>query len=236
MLLHAFRRTEKTPIHLFGVDFSFEPNSAGHVVCEVTDERAAERLLSISEAYVQYTGEAPAPKPAITLKPAAVAAPTPPGGGDDGDGEDDGTDVDAVLSGSSDLPTEFTVGERTYSQAEVIQLAFARSGMDREAWNLNDADDREGLIEAEVTQLIVAQGARVKALADAAAGEAGAPAGDAPNPLLITNDKGETLDLGAMSATKLREFATANGIELPKGNSVKVGDLRLLVAKALTAA
>lgn len=244
MQIQAYRRTERTPVNLFGIDLMFEPNNLGHVVAEVHDERACERLLSISDAYREYLGEgqpvavAVAPAPA----PAPVAAPSvPPGGSDD----DDNDDVirDAVLLGSESLPPDFTVGEQTLTQGQIVELAFARSGMNREEWNLNDEDDREALIEGEVTKLVLAEEQRVQAAEAAEAAKVvTTPPADtttetpAVNPLLITNEAGETLDLGTLSEPKLREFAKDNNITLPGGKSTKVGDLRLMVAKALTAA
>ncbi|VTU38276.1 hypothetical protein H4CHR_04383 [Variovorax sp. PBS-H4] len=245
MQIHAYRRTESALVSLFGLALAFAPNSAGHVVAQVDDERATERLLSIPEAYCEYTGDGvPAPAPvAIVAAPVAAPAPASPPGGSDDD-EDKDKVFDEVLIGSDELPATFDVLGATYTQAQVVDLAFARSGMNREEWNLNDEDDREALIEGEVTKLILAaEEAKSKLEAAAAPAPAPAPAAAAApapapvveaNPLLIANDKGETLDIGAMSATKVREFATANGIELPKGNSVKVGELRLLLAKALT--
>lgn len=238
MQIHAYRRTAKTPVELFGLSLAFVPNSAGDVVCEVEDERAINRLLEISDAYRPYSGEGvPAPAPAAPVAAPAVPTATPaapPGGGDEGEGD---KVFDTVLLGSESLPPTFDVLGVTYTQAQVVALAFARSGMDREEWNLNDEDDREALIEGEVVKLITAAEEEAAKAAEAAA-PALAPAASAPaaevNPLIITNGE-QTLDLGTLSATKLREFAAANDIELPGGNSTKVGDLRLMVAKALQA-
>lgn len=242
MQIQAYRRTERTPVNLFGIDLMFEPNTAGHVVAEVTDERACERLLSISDAYREYLGEGQPVAVTVAPAPAPVAVPVVPPGGSDDDANDD-TNPDAVLLGSESLPADFTVGEQTITQAQVVELAFARSGMNREEWNLNDEDDREALIEGEVTKLVLAEEQRVQAAQAAEAAKADtAPPADtttetpAVNPLLIRNEAGETLDLGTLTETKLREFANANNIALPGGKSTKVGDLRLMVAKALTQA
>ena len=184
MQIHAYRRTAKTPVELFGLNLAFVPNSAGDFVCEVEDERAINRLLEISDAYRPYTGEGvPAPAPAARVA-AAVAAPVatpaaPPGGGDDSEGEGDKV-FDTVLLGSEALPATFDVLGVTYTPAQVVDLAFARSGMDREEWNLNDEDDREALIEGEVVKLITAAEEAAAKAAEAAA-PAPAPA-SAPAP------------------------------------------------------
>lgn len=252
MQIHAYRRTEKTAVDLFGLNLVFVPNSTGHVVCEVSDQRAIDRLLGIPEGYRQYDGTGVLPPVAQAPVAAAVATlTTPPGGGDDNEppGEDDIV-FDAELLGSPDLPPTFDVLGVTYTQAQLVDLAFVRSGMKREEWNLNDADDREALIEGEVVKLTIAaeqkakEEAEAKAAAEAAAAPAVAPApapAPAPEPepaavsFVISNGE-ETIDLRTLSAAKLREFATTAGVELPKGNSVKVDDLRLMLAKALAAA
>lgn len=257
MQIQAYRRTERTVVNLFGVDILFALNTANHVVAEVEDERACDRLLSISEAYREYLGEGQPIAASVDRAAAPADAPvsTPPAtDGEDDGGNDDGDKVfDTVLLGSEDLPPEFAVGEATLTQADVVDRAFARSGMNREEWNLNDQDDREALIEGEVVKLLMEHDARVQAAAaDLAAAESPAakpqervvedtpkPAETAEvptNPLLLTGPNGETLDLGTYSEPKLREFAKAQGITLPGGKSTKVGDLRLMVAKALTSA
>ncbi|WP_213956343.1 hypothetical protein [Variovorax sp. dw_954] len=247
MQLHAYRRTEAAPVELFARDYLFKPNSLGHVVCEVDDERAVERLLSISEAYREYMGDGvPAVAPAPAPAPAAATAPAaPPGGGDDGEGEGEGEGdkvFDEVLLGSEALPQVFDVLGATLTQAQVIELAFARSGMNREEWNLNDEDDREALIEGEVVKQIQAAEQAAAAIAEseaaaaAAAGEGEGAADPAATPLVITNDAGETLDLNTLSEPKLREFAKAQGITLPGGKSTKVAVLRQMVADGLAKA
>lgn len=251
MQIQAYRRTERTIVNLFGVDILFAPNDAQHVVADVVDDRACERLLSITEAYREYLGEGQPIAVSIARAPEATAPVTsamPPGGGDDSDDDDGDVAFDAVLLGSDDLPPQFEVGEATLTQAQVVESAFARSGMNREEWNLNDLDDREALIEGEVVKLLSAHEANLRAAAEATAAQAqpGLVLGQAAeqqaasaaevNPLLLTGPGGETLDLGTYSEPKLREFAKANGITLPGGKSTKVGDLRLMVAKALTGA
>lgn len=246
MRLQAYRRTQPTPIHVFGKTFDFLPNVAGHVVCDVDDERAVSRLLAIPEAFREYAGDAtPAPVAApVAAAPAPIApAPLPPD-----DGDDDAVDPDAVLKGSDALPAEIEIAPGVVvTQTQIIEGAFATSGFDRQEWNQNDEDDREAMLEREVLRLKGIEDAKAaQALADGQAQQqsdqasvtATPPAADAPavDPLVLTAPDGTVLDLNTYSATKLREFATEQGISLPGGNSTKVGDLRLMVAQALTGA
>lgn len=52
--IHAFKRS-KTYVHTFpDVTLKFEPNSLGDVVCDVEDESAVNRLLSIPTGFKLY--------------------------------------------------------------------------------------------------------------------------------------------------------------------------------------
>lgn len=66
MLIHAYRRTAKCEVELFGQTVKFEPNKDGQVVAEVLDEAVAARLLEVTEGYREF--EASTPK-AATTKP-----------------------------------------------------------------------------------------------------------------------------------------------------------------------
>lgn len=253
MQIRAFRRTEPTTVELFGVFLNFTVNTHGHVVCDVTDDPSIERLLSIKDAYCIYEPLAASREPApVPVPPAAstvvppVAAPAPapaPDADVNTDDELDQPDPDAVLKGSDILPETIVISPLlTVPVAQVIEGAFATSGLNREEWNLNDDDDREMLLDNELQRLtrleeakaLDAQRVAEQTQADQAAEGAN---NDAVDPLVITSEDGsQTIDLKTFSATKLREFAAANKIDLPAGNSTKVGELRLLVAKALTGA
>jgi len=249
MLIQAYRRLEKFEVSLFDLVILFLVNSLGHLVAEVTDDRAIARLLAIDEAYREYKGEGTFANPASTAPlPAPVPAPAPAPVTQLPD-DDDVVDPDAVLLGSSALPAVIDIAEGLQVPVEqVVESAFARSGFNREEWNLNDEDDREALLEAEVRLLIEAEQAKVdqaneaQARVDAQklAAEQAAPA-DAPapsgvvDPLVLTAEDGTTINLGTMTEKEVRAFAEANGVQLPGGKSTKVAVLREMVAKALTA-
>jgi hypothetical protein len=55
------------------------------------------------------------------------------------------------------------------------------------------------------------------------------------SPYVFANEAGETIDISEWTAAQIRAFAESNEINLPKGNSVKVGELRDLLAAALRA-
>jgi hypothetical protein len=52
--IHAYRRTAPTTVELYGQSIQFKPNDKKDVVAEVLHEKAAARLLSITEAYRLY--------------------------------------------------------------------------------------------------------------------------------------------------------------------------------------
>ena len=230
MKIHAFRRTQATPVELFGTTYNFAPNELGHCVADVEDERAVRRLIvDIAEAYREYdVSKLPpvlAPAPAAEVAPAATAsAPVPPA-------NDDREDQPECLLGSDTLPATFEIAEgKTVTLADVVASAQAKSGLDVEEWNLNDAEDRDNLILAEVDAMRAAE----KAAAEAAAGQNDEGQGSATS-MVVSNGE-QSVDIGAMSATQVREFAAQVGVELPKGNSIKVGDLRQKLYAALTKA
>ncbi|MFM9424342.1 hypothetical protein RCH10_000770 [Variovorax sp. GrIS 2.14] len=239
MQIHAYRRLEAVSINLFDQEIAFKPNTLGHVVSgDVVDTRVVDRLLSISEAFLEYTGKGV--EVGVALAVAAAALPLAPviTTIDEGDGD---KVFDLVLLGSDSLPSIITIGEGvTITLGDLVQMAFERSDMNREEWNLNDQDDREGLLDTEVTLAIVAHEAIVQAAIDAAAASAAAlppvPVAVVPviNSLVLEATDGEKVDLGAMSEVKLRAFALEAGVTLPKGKGTKVAALRQMVADALT--
>jgi hypothetical protein len=241
MQIHAYRRLEAVSINLFDQEIAFKPNTLGHVVSgDLADERVVRRLLSITEAFLVYTGKGVEVAVALAVAAAAAALPLVPviTTTDEGDGD---KVFDLVLLGSDSLPALITIGEGvTIALGDLVQMAFERSDMNREEWNLNDQDDREGLLDTEVTLAIVAQEAIVQAAIDAAAASAAAlqPVPDAVvpviNSLVLEATDGEKVDLGAMSELKLRAFALEAGVTLPKGKGTKVAALRQMVADALT--
>ena len=57
-IVHAYRRTKVHTVEAAGLKLKFEPNAEGHVVCEVPEGPALERLLELAEGYVLH-GELP---------------------------------------------------------------------------------------------------------------------------------------------------------------------------------
>lgn len=244
MQIHAYRRKEPTPVDLFGKNYLFTTNPAGHCVADVEDGRAIARLLAIPEAYREYDA-ATAPAVSSAPAPAPVAAPIAPAPTATTETEDD--DGPKPLKGSDTLPAVIDLGHgKTITIGELVALAQARAGLDAEEWNLNDDEDRESLLQAQVDTLREEIAREASAAEAAAAPAASAPAAgpaatvggddgtDTPTTGMVVTNGEQSIDIGAMTAAQVRAFAAEAGVELPKGNSVKVADLRTMLYQALT--
>lgn len=237
MQIHAYRRKEPTPVELFQKTYLFAPNAAGHCVAEVEDDRAVVRLLAIPEAYREYDA-ATAPAVSSAPAPAPLAAPVAPAPTATTDTEDDGPEP---LKGSDTLPPVIDLGHgKTITIEELVALAQSRADLDAEEWNLNDDEDRESLLQAQVDTLRETI-AREAAAAEAASAPAVAPNSeggeggtDTPTAGMVVTNGEQSIDIGVMTAAQVRAFAAEAGVELPKGNSVKVADLRTMLYQALT--
>lgn len=60
MLIHAFRRKSASTHEFGGKLYKFTPNEDGHCVCDVADDAAAARFLSIKDAFRPYGEDAEA--------------------------------------------------------------------------------------------------------------------------------------------------------------------------------
>ena len=71
-MIQAHKRT-KTYVHAFpDVTLKFAPNELGHVVCDVEDQSAVDRLLATPTGFRLYGDQIPAPSPVLTAEvPAA---------------------------------------------------------------------------------------------------------------------------------------------------------------------
>ncbi|MET3514354.1 hypothetical protein ABIC63_002126 [Pseudacidovorax sp. 1753] len=245
MQIHAYRRKEPTPVELFGKNYLFTPNPAGHCVADVADGRAIARLLSIPEAYREYDA---ATAPAVSSAPAPAPLATPIASAPQATTETDDDDGPEPLKGSDYLPAVIELGYgKTVTIGELVALAQARAGLDAEEWNLNDDEDRESLLQdqvdamrAEVSAIAKAEEAAEEAAARAAstpvppAAVGGDDGADTPTTGMVVTNGEQSIDIGAMTAAQVRAFAAEAGVELPKGNSVKVADLRTMLYQALT--
>lgn len=93
--IHAFRRTKKTVHEYGGVHYTFAPNARGDAICQVTDEAAAERFLSITTGFRLYDEQQPEPEvtnPVLTQAPAPAPAPASTAESDSADAPPAGAD------------------------------------------------------------------------------------------------------------------------------------------------
>lgn len=204
--IHAYRRTAPTTVELYGQTIQFKPNDKKDVVAEVLHEKAAARLLSITEAYRLYE-------------------PVEQGG-----------TVAQQLTAS--------LGSTVPADAEELQKVVADQtsqieALKRQVQELNQAAAASASVSADAG---TGDGAKGGEAADKpleqASGEGQSTSTDekpSESPYVFANEAGETIDISEWTAAQIRAFAESNEINLPKGNSVKVGELRDQLAAALRA-
>ncbi|MEQ6475145.1 hypothetical protein [Comamonas sp. wu1-DMT] len=205
--IHAYRRTAPTTVELYGQTIQFKPNDKKDVVAEVQHEKAAARLLSISEAYRLYEPSEQSGTVAQQLT-ASLGSTVP-------------ADAEELQKVVADQSSQIEALKRQVQELNEAAAASASSA---------SADSGTG------------DGAKTGEAADKplghAAGEGQSTSTDesaSDSPYVFTNEAGESIDISEWTAAQIRAFADSNEINLPKGNSVKVGELRDLLADALRA-
>lgn len=207
--IHAYRRTAPTTVELYGQSIQFKPNDKKDVVAEVQHEKAAAQLLSITEAYRLY--EPVEQGGTVAQQLTASLGSTKPA---------DAEELQKVVADQS-------------SQIEALK---------RQVQELNEAAAASASSASASADSGTGDGAKTGEAADKplghAAGEGQSTSTDesaSDSPYVFTNEAGETIDISEWTAAQIRTFAESNEINLPKGNSVKVGELRDLLAAALRA-
>ena len=140
----VLERKGGSKIELGGIEYHFEELEDGTHVADVENEAHIDRLLSISEAYKVYHGKgAPKGKPVQVGELAAIPAPRTVAKTREG----------SRLSGSADHPSSFSVNGKTYSQMEIVQIAYEKSNMTEDEWNELPEEDRAARIDMALDDL-----------------------------------------------------------------------------------
>ena len=124
---HLIHREGGSVHEIGGVDYHFAPLADGAHVATVDNPAHQDRFLAIPEGFRIYRAN---------RKAAAPAAPAPV--------------VPPSLLGSGSHPSSFEIGGQTVALGDVVRAAFARSSIDVDGWNALTAEQREGLIDAEL--------------------------------------------------------------------------------------
>ena len=202
--IHAYRRTAPTTVELYGQTIQFKPNDKKDVVAEVLHEKAAVRLLSITEAYRLY--EPVEQGGTVAQQLTASLGSTVPA---------DAEELQKVVADQT-------------SQIEALKRQLQELNQAAAASVSADSGTGDGAKGGEDTDKPLEQ----------ASGEGQSTGTDerpSESPYVFANEAGETIDISDWTAAQIRTFAESNEINLPKGNSVKVGELRDLLAAALRA-
>lgn len=131
---HLIKREGGSFHEIGGTEYHFAPLDDGAHVAEVTTPEHQDRFLGIPEGFRIYR---PGRKDAATPAPAANKPAT-------------------ALLGSDVHPSTFDIGGQAIALGDVVRAAFARSGVDVEGWNAFTAEQRHGLIDAELDELAAA--------------------------------------------------------------------------------
>lgn len=212
--IHAYRRTAPTTVELYGQTIQFKPNDKKDVVAEVQHEKAAARLLSISEAYRLY-------EPVAQQLAASIGSTAP-------------ADAEELQKVVADQTSQIEALQRQVQALSLSQVASTATAIQAEQTaRANGGQEGEGADKpSEYISPMQVLESRVKnpegyiASKDESISE---------SPYVFANEAGETIDISEWTAAQIRAFAESNEISLPKGNSVKVGELRDLLATALRA-
>lgn len=205
--IHAYRRTAPTTVELYSQTIQFKPNDKKDVVAEVLHEKAAARLLSITEAYRLY--EPVEQGGTVAQQLAASIGSTAP------------TDADELQKVVAEQSSQIEALKRQVQELNEAAAAAASSAS-------ADSGTGDAGKAGEGTDKPLGQ----------AAGEGQSTSTDesaSDSPYVFANEAGETIDISEWTAAQIRAFAESNEISLPKGNSVKVGELRDQLAAALRA-
>lgn len=203
--IHAYRRTAPTTVELYGQTIQFKPNDKKDVVAEVQHEKAAARLLSITEAYRLY--EPAEQGGTVAQQLAASLGSTAP------------TDAEELQKVVADQSSQIEALKRQVQELNEAAAASASASADSGAGNpVKTGEGSDKPLEQASGEGV---GSKDESTSE--------------SPYVFANEAGETIDISEWTAAQIRAFAESNEISLPKGNSVKVGELRDQLAAALRA-
>lgn len=208
--IHAYRRKDSTTVELYGQSIQFKPNDKKDVVAEVLHEKAAARLLSITEAYRLYEPVEQGGTVAQQLA-ASIGATVP-------------TDAEELQKVVADQISQIEALKRQVQELNQAAAATAAASASAAA----DSGTGDGAKAGEYADKPLQQ-------ASDEGNGTNKDEGASESPYVFANEAGETIDISEWTAAQIRAFAESNEISLPKGNSVKVGELRDQLAAALRA-
>lgn len=139
----VLNREGGTKAEIDGIEYHFEPLADGAHVADVEREDHIDRFLGIPEGYKVYHGkEEPTGKPVEVgpVKAPAVNAPAP-------------ATSNLPLAGSEQHPPQFEIGGTVYTQRDVVEKAFAASGLTSDEWNDLGDDERAAKIDIMLDEL-----------------------------------------------------------------------------------
>lgn len=125
------RRPQGTSVVLGAIQYLFSPLEDGAHVANVEETDHIDRFLAIPEAYKVYHGKCQPTQGPVAAAGLPVKA------------ADEEIDISRVpLYGSEQHPSQFEIGTSVYTQREIVEKAFAASGLTPDEWNDLGDDER----------------------------------------------------------------------------------------------
>ena len=132
-------------VDIDGIEYHFEPLSDGAHVAEVELAKHQDRFLSIGEGYKLYRGEL-----SPVGQPTKISLPVV---NDQSDLRHQESTIARSLYGSSVHESTYEIGGHTYQLGDVVEKAFAASGLTAEEWNALEEGDRHAKIDIALDDL-----------------------------------------------------------------------------------
>jgi hypothetical protein len=149
-ILLKIKREGGSKIDIDKITYHFKPNEKGHHVAEVKDAAHIKRFLSIN-GYHAYEGEEPEDEPETPVVTANTDVDENLDLVDDDETVDD-EDDDQALLGSSTLPGIIVIAEGVEMQlGDIVGKAFEVSGLTTDEWNALTDEERDELLNEQIT-------------------------------------------------------------------------------------
>ena len=139
----VLERKGGSKVELGGLEYHFEELEDGAHVADVEKEEHIDRFLSISEAFKVYHGKG-TPKGSPVQVGELTAVPAP---------RTNKAREGSRLSGSPMHASSYDVNGKTYSQMDIVQIAFAASNMTEDEWNNLPDEDRAARMDITLDDL-----------------------------------------------------------------------------------
>ena len=136
------KRQGGTKAEIDGIEYHFEPLADGAHVADVALEAHIDRFLAIADGYKLYHGKGePKGQPQQAAQGLPRFEPVAPVIGS------------LPLSGSEQHPPQFEIAGKVFTQREIVEKAYAASGLNSDEWNEIGDDERAAKMDIVLDDL-----------------------------------------------------------------------------------